>query len=176
MEIPSITERKARLQKTLATIQAENHEFDITNKTELLTTISRLTVELCEHIETLTYDRHDAIATVIAQIEVKETATLITSLCLKEIRDDYQRDAIAAISAHMRASRDPDNTLCRMDLPIGTEIRVSHLVGSLGDLATYWYAQPDQANEYIMREDAIISVAYRSACTLIAANHTLIVN
>lgn len=63
-----------------------------------------------------------------------------------------------------------------MDLHISTERRIRHLIVALGDLAAYWYAHPDQPNEYIMRENAIISIAYRSACTLIAANRNLITN
>lgn len=176
METLDITTRKARLQKTLTTIEASSYNFDLANRTQLLTTISRLTVELCEHVETLTHPHRDAIATAIAHIEAKETAAAITYLCLKELRINHQRDAAAAISAHMRAPRDPDNTLCRMDLPISTERRVSHLIRALGDLAAHWYAHPDQPNEYIMREDAIISITYRSACTLIAANDALIAN
>ena len=176
MEIPNISTRKALLQKVLTTIEACSYNFDIANQTQLLTTISRLTVELCEHVETLARPSGDAIAVAITHIETKEAAAAITYLCLKELRTTGQRDAAAAISAHMRAPRDPDNTLCRMDLHISTERRVSHLIKALGDLAAYWYAHPDQPNEYIMREDAIISVAYRSACTLIAANRALIVN
>lgn len=176
MGTPDISTRKARLQKILTTIEASSYNFDLANQTQLLTTISRLTVELCEHIETLTHPHRDAIATTIAHIETKETAAAITYLCLKELRTTHQRDAAAAISAHMRAPRDPDNTLCRMDLPVSPERRVSHLIRALGDLAAYWYAHPDQPNEYIVREDAIISIAYRSACTLIAANDALIAN
>lgn len=176
MGIPDITTRKARLQKILTTIEASSYNFDLANQTQLLTTISRLTTELCEHIETITSPGADAIATAIAHIETKETAAAITYLCLKELRAAHQRDAAAAISAHMRAPRDPDNTLCRMDLHISTERRVSHLIRALGDLAAHWYAHPDQPNEYIMREDAIISIAYRSACTLIAAGDALIAN
>ena len=78
MGTPDILTRKARLQKILTTIEASSYNFDLANQTQLLTTISRLTVELCEHIET------------------KETAAAITNLCLKELQTTHRRDTIAA--------------------------------------------------------------------------------
>nr|DAX21671.1 MAG TPA: hypothetical protein [Caudoviricetes sp.] len=53
MGTPDIPARKAHLQKVLTAIETSHYKFDITNQTQLLTTISRLTVGLCEHIETL---------------------------------------------------------------------------------------------------------------------------
>lgn len=176
MGTPDIPTRKAHLQKVLTTIEASSYNFDLANQTQLLTTISRLTVELCEHIETLARPSGDAIAVAIAHIETKETAAAITYLCLKELQSNHRRDTIAAVTGHTALSNAPDDTLGRIDIHISAERRIRHLIAALGDLAAYWYAHPDQPNEYIMREDAIISIAYRSACTLIAANDALIVN
>lgn len=176
MGIPDILTRKARLQKILTKIEASNYNFDLANQTQLLTTISRLTVELCEHIETLAHPHRDAIATTIAHIETKETAAAITNLCLKELKSNHRRNNTADVTKYTALSDDPDDDLGRMDLHISTERRIRHLIVTLGDLAAHWYAHPDQPNEYIMREDAIISVAHRSACTLIAANRNLIAN
>ena len=173
LDVPT---RKAHLQKILTAMEAYDYKLDITNKTKLLTTISRLTVELCENIETLTHGYHDAITIAIAHIETKETAAAITSLCLKELKSAHQRNNTADVTKHTALSDDPDNDLGRIDLHISAERRIRHLIEALGDLAAHWYAQPDQPNEYIMREDALASAAHRSACTLIAANRTLIVN
>lgn len=96
MGTPDILTRKARLQKILTTIEASSYNFDLANQTQLLTTISRLTVELCEHIETLARPSEDAIAVAIAHIETKETAAAITNLCLKELQTTHRRDTIAA--------------------------------------------------------------------------------
>ena len=176
MDTPDIPARKAHLQKVLTAIETFHYKFDITNQTQLLATISRLTAELCEHIETLNHPRRDAIAAAIAHIETKETAAAITYLCLKELQSTHRRDAVVTVSTHTELSDDPDDTLGRMDLHIGTERRIRHLIAATGDLAVHWYAQSDQSDDYISREYAITSVAYQAACTLIATDRARIVN
>lgn len=174
MKTLDIPARKEHLRKVVTKIEASHYNFDVANNTESLTVISHLTTGLCEHIGTLTNSRMDTTTAAIAHIETKEVASSLTYLCLKELQSTHRRDTIVAVTEHTALSNDTRDTLGRMDLHIDAARRIRHLIVPLGDLAAYWNAQPDQPDAYCSREYAITSIAYRAACTLIAADRHLI--